>query len=537
MRQEEANVKQFKHFVALLVFMALLVVGCGGAPQTPAPAATQPEKPAAETVPEPTKAAEPTKEQPAVARSEIVVAIGGDPTTLDPQAADDGNERAVNDNIYETLLTRDQDMNIVPLLAESYEQVDDTTWRFRLREGISFTNGEPLNAEAVTFSVERIIDPEYNSEQLSFFETITGAKAVDEMTVEITTNGRDPILPGRMYWLKIVPPKYATADAKVFSEKPIGTGPYKFVSWERGVRVVLEANQDYWGEAPGIQRVVVRPIPEESTRLAALRAGEVDLVRDLLPEQIDQAPAVKAIPGLEFPIVRLNNKEGPLTDTRIRQAINYAVDKEAIAEALYGGYAVVADGQILTEGHFGYNPNVRAYEYNPDKARELLKEAGYDGTPIRFDGEAGRWLKDRELIEAIAAQLSDVGLQVDVQIHEWSNYLDLLFAQENQPPMIFVANDNPLLDADRTFSGYYSCNGRVSSYCNDRVTELIEEGRTETDADKRLKMYHEVVELSREDAAFLFLVNLENIYGLSKRLQWEPRLDGRILFSQMLLTQ
>lgn len=519
-----------------LIAVILLLTACGGGqPATKAPASepTAPAVVATKASAEQPGKAEAPAEKPSETATEITMAIGGDPTTLDPQAADDGNERAVNDNIYETLLTRDQDMNIVPLLAESYEEVDDTTWRLHLRKDITFTNGEPLNADAVAFSVERIIDPDYNSEQLSFFETITGAKAVDDSTVDIMTAGPDPILPARLYWLKIVPPAYASADPTKFAESPVGTGPYKFVSWTRGVEVVLEANKDYWGGAPAIDHVVVRPIQEESTRLSALQAGEVDLVRDLLPEQIALAPVAEHTPGLEFPIVRLNNKGGPLTDLKLRQAINYAVDKEAIAESLYGGYAVVAQGQVLTPGHFGYNPGVKAYPHDPDRARELLKEAGYDGAEINFYGEAGRWLKDRELVEAIAAQLTDVGFNINVQIYEWSKYLDYLFAEDNQPDMIFVSHDNTLLDADRTFSGYYSCNGRVSSYCNDKVTGLIETGRTETDVDKRLGMYHEVVQLSRDDAAFLYLVNFENIYGLSKRLQWQPRLDGKILFKDM----
>lgn len=513
-------------WLSLIALAALLLAACvSGTTEAPGVEATE------------APAVQPTEPEEVMAPVELAIAIGGDPTTLDPQAADDGNERAVNDNIYETLLTRDQDMNIVPLLADSYEEVDDTTWRFHLREGISFTNGEPLDAEAVVFSVERVIDPDYNSEQLSFFETISGANAVDEMTVDVLTSGADPILPARMYWLKIVPPKYAAEDEVKFAENPIGTGPYKFVSWARGSEVVVEANPDYWGGKPSIDKVTIRVIPEESTRLAALQAGEVDLVRDLLPEQISLAPKAVHTPGLEFPIVRLNNKTGPLVDEKLRQAMNYAVDKEAIAEALYDGYAVVAEGQVLTPGHFGFNPDVKAYPYDPDKARELLSEANYGGEEIAFVGEAGRWLKDRELIEAVASQLTDVGFNVKVEIYEWSKYLDFLFSEEEQPTMIFVAHDNTLLDADRTFSGYYSCEGRVSSYCNERVTELINEGRTETDETVRLQDYHEVVELSREDAAFIFLVNLENIYGLSERLQWEPRLDGRILFKEMTVAE
>lgn len=467
--------------------------------------------------------------------SEIVVAIGGDPTSLDPHAVDDGNEVVVNDNIYESLLARDQNMELVPNLAESYELVDETTWRFFLREGVTFTNGEPMNAEAVVFSVNRVIDPEYNSQQLPFFETIAGAEAVDDMTVDILTDGPDPILPSRMYLLRIAPPVHTADEANL--ENPVGTGPYKFVSWDRGQQIVLEANEDYWGGAPAISRVVIRPIPEDSTRIAALQSGEVDLVRGLIPEQIDQAPAVISTPGIEFPLIRLDNQEGILADVRVRQALNYAVDKEAIAEALYLGFANVADGQLLTPGHFGYNPDVEAYPYDPDMARSLLEEAGYNGEPIRLVGESGRWLKDRELIEVVAGMLTEVGVNVEVEILEWSNYLDELFNTENQPDMIFVGHDNALFDADRTFAAYYACGGSISSYCNEEVTELIVAGRNETDFEVRETIYHEVVETSREDAAFLFLVNLDNIYGLSERLQFEPRLDGKLFYATMSLSE
>ncbi len=462
----------------------------------------------------------------------ITVAIGGDPTSLDPHAVDDGNEVVVNDNIFEGLLARDNDMNLVPLLAESFELVDETTWRFTLREGVTFSNGEALTAEAVAFSVGRVIDPEFNSQQLPFFETFAGAEVVDDLTVDILTNGPDPILPSRVYLLRIAPPAYYSQDID-FSEVPVGSGPYKLVSWERGQQIVLEANEDYWGGAPEIKEVVIRPIPEDSTRLAALQSGEVDLVRGLIPEQIEQAPVAISTPGLEFPLVRIDTQEGLLADPLIRQAMNYAVDKEAIAEALYEGFAVVADGQLLTPGHFGYNPDVAAYPYDPEQAMALLAEAGYDGETITFVGESGRWLKDGELIEVVAAMLTDVGMNVDVQILEWSNYLDELFNTEQQPDLIFVGHDNALFDADRTFSAYYACGGSISSYCNEAVTMLIVDGRTETDEAMRLEMYNEVVSTAREEAAHLYLVNLENIYGLSERLSFTPRLDGKLFYAQM----
>ncbi len=532
--------KKLSTLLTLMVAGAILIAACGGAPTTAAPAATEP--PAANTeAPEPEATQAPADtEAPAAteappAASEITVVVGEDPSTLDPQVRDDGNERTVTDNIHETLLTRDAEMNIIPLLATEYTQLDDVTWQFKLREGVTFHNGAPFNADAVVFSVKRIISPDLNSEQLSNVGTITDAVKVDDLTVNVITGGPDPQLPARMCWLKIIEPGHAGGDAEAFATNPVGTGPYKFVKWDRGIEVVLEANADYWGEAPAITTVHVRPIQEESTRLAALQAGEVDLVPNLLPEQIDQAPVSIHIPGLEFPIILLNNQTGPLADVRIRQAINYAVDKEAIAEAIYGGFAVLADGQVLTPGHFGYNPNVEAYPYDPEKAAALIAEAGYDGTEIVIESEKGRWLKDGELVEAIAGMLNEAGLNVRVNISEFSNYLDILFDQENRAQMIFVSHDNALLDADRTFSNYYACSGRGSSYCNEEVTKLIDDGRTETDVAKREEMYQQVVQISNEEAAHLYLLNFENIYGLSERLNWTPRLDGRLLFATMSL--
>ena len=539
--------KRISPLLALVVLLSLLMAACGPATTTAAPQATDaPEAtqggeattaPEATDAPEATTAPEATEagEEPA-AGGEITIVLAADPATLDPQVSEDFNGRAINENVYESLLARDSEMNIGPALATEYSQVDETTWEFKLREGVSFHNGQPFNADAVVFSIKRIIDPALASDQINNFQTIVDAVAVDDMTVNVTTNGADPILPARMTVLMIVEPTNAQGDAQAFATNPIGTGPYKFVRWDRGVEVVLEANPEYWGGAPTIQTVRWRPILEESTRLAALQADEVDLVFGLLPEQIDAAPVAVSRPGLELPVILLSNREGSvLADARLRQAINYAVDKEGIAEAIYGGYAVPADGQVLTPGHFGYNPDVEAYPYDPDMARQLIEESGYDGSEIRLESEVGRWLKDKELVEAIAGQLTEVGLNVKINISEFSNYLDILFDRENRAPMIFVSHDNSLLDADRTLSGYYSCEGTAPSYCNEEVTAMINAARTETDVAKRETMYHEIVKTARDEAAHLYLINVENIYGLSERLTFEPRLDARLLVSEMSL--
>jgi peptide/nickel transport system substrate-binding protein len=516
--------KTFALFSVLIV-LALVVAACG-----PTPAPAQPtQAPAAPQATEPPAPTGPT--------GAIVIAIGGDPSTLDPQAADDGNERAVNDNIYETLIARNpKTMELVPGLAESWEELDPTTWQLTLRQGVSFHNGEPFNADAAAFSINRVIDPEFKSEQISFFSTIKEAQVVDANTIKVITDGPDPTLPTRLYWLKIVPPQHA-ADAN-FGTTPVGTGPYKFVEWVRDDHVTLEANPDYWGTAPTIGIVTIRPIKEEVTRLAALKAGEVDLVRGLIPEYVNEVPKVAATPGLEFPWLRLNTLTGPLADKRLRQAINYALNKDELAQSLYSGYAVPAEGQILTPGHFGYNPDVKAYPFDPEKAKQLIQEAGYNGEELEFIGEAGRWLKDKELIEAVAGQLRAVGLNVTVNIVEWSAWLDLLFAGADKAPTIqFSSHSNELLDADRTLSALFESTGSQTAYSNPQFDQLVDTARTETDLTKRADEYHQAVQIAYDDAAVGFLLNLEDIYGMTNRVEWTPRLDGKMLVIEMKVTQ
>jgi peptide/nickel transport system substrate-binding protein len=394
-----------------------------------------------------------------------------------------------------------------------------------------FHNGEPFNADAVVFSIKRLIDPKFNSEQISFFNTIKDAAKLDDLTVTIQTDGPDPILLSRLYWLKMVPPTYA-GDAN-FAEAPVGTGPYKFSSWKRGQNIVLERNEDYWGETPSIEKVTYRFVEEPGTRLAGLMAGEFDLITNLLPEFTQQVPQAVNILGLEHPIIILHADGGPTQDVRVRQALNYAVDKQALAEGLFEGYAQVAQGQLLSPSFFGFNPDVKAYPYDPDKAASLLKEAGAQGATVELIGTAGRWLKDRELVEAVAAYWDAVGIKAKVRIFEFNEYLNRLFDRKTRGDAIFVVSSNELLDADKSFSAYYKSGGIGSSNTNADLAALIDQARTETDPDKRLALYHQAVQLAHDQAYFLWLLNIEDIYGLSERLQWKGRVDAKLLVSEM----
>ena len=287
--------------------------------------------------------------------AEITIAVGSEPTTLDPQLVDDGSERAVNDNIYETLMARTPGGELVPGLAESTPtQSAANAWRFKLRPGIKFTNGEPFNADAVVFSVKRIVDPKFGSKQISYFAAITEARKVDDLTVDVITQGPDPILPARMYWMKMVPP--AAASRPDFAQAPVGTGPYKLVRWSRGSSIQLARNEAYWGGPPSIDNVRYRFVGESGTRLAGLMAGEFDIIANLLPEFTGRAPKAKVVLGLEQPIMILSAVSGVTQDERVRQALNHAIDKEGLATGLFGAHASVSQGQLLAPSYFGFDP-------------------------------------------------------------------------------------------------------------------------------------------------------------------------------------
>jgi peptide/nickel transport system substrate-binding protein len=466
----------------------------------------------------------------------ITIALGSEPTTLDPQIREDGGERAVNDNVYETLLARDKSGELQPLLAaEMPTQVDDTTWEVPIREGITFHNGEPLTAEVVAASYQRIIDPELASEQASFFEGITSVDAVDETTVRFTTEGPDPILPSRLYWIKIVPTEYSADPG--FAEAPIGTGPYKFVSWTRGQDVKLEKNAEYWGDPkPSIDEVTYRFVSEPGTRLSGLISGEFDLITNLLPEDVERAPQFASVQGLEHPVMILNAMDGPTASLEVRQAMNYAVDKEALAEELYGGFAEIDQCQILSPSYFGFNDALEAYPYDPEQAQQLIADAGAEGAEIEVISTAGRWLKDREITEAVANYWTEAGLSVTVSIFEFDEYLDRLFDRETRAPAIFVTTSNELLDAARVMGAYYALDGVGASNANEELTQLINDARVETDEAARQELYAQATQLACDEAYFAFLLNIEDLYGMSERLVWEPRVDAKLIVNEMAVT-
>ncbi|HEY8546465.1 MAG TPA: ABC transporter substrate-binding protein [Acidimicrobiales bacterium] len=470
--------------------------------------------------------------------SEITIALGSEPTSLDPYLVDDGGERAINDNIYETLLTRTPEGELAPGLAtELPTQVDDTTWEFKLQENVTFHDGSPFNADSVVASVERIVRlvSEAQTDLDGFFGSITGATKVDDTTVRITTAESDGVLPARMYWLKMIPA--SAADAEDLSDDPVGTGPYKFGSYQPGSSITLEVNEDYWGDAPDIETVNYEFVTEAGTRLAGLKSGQYDLITNLAPQDVDEAPAFAEIQGQEHPIIILNADAGITADPNVRKALNLAVDKEAIVEQVYGGYAAVDPGQLLSESIVGFNEDLEAYPYDPDEAKSLIEEAGVAGETITLVGESsGRWLNDRELVEAVASYWTEAGLNVDLQTPGFDEYLDVLFDRDTRADAIFVSSSNDLLDADRQLSTFYQAGGIGASNSDEELAALIDQARAELDPEARAPLYNEAVQLAYDQAYFVWLVNNKDLYGLSERIEWTPRVDSKLLVKEMSIT-
>lgn len=468
------------------------------------------------------------------ASTALVVAQSQEPTTLDPHAREDGGERIVNGNVYETLLDMDDDGELTPLLAEGLpEQVDETTWEIEVRTGITFHNGDELDATDVAASFERIIDPDFASEQ-SAQDGIMSAEAVSATTVRFQTEGPDPVFPRRLYWIKIVPSEYANESD--FASQPIGTGPYEFITWDRGQAIELSANEEYWGDAGDVEGVTFEFVPEAGSRVAGLRNGEFDITTNLLPEDTERVPNFAHIPGLEQTLMVLDNDAGLTQDERVREALNYAVDKEALADSLYGGFATVQTCQILGEVTVGYNEALEPYAYDPERARALLEQAGAVGQELVVTGTAGRWLKDRELTEAVAEYWKQAGLTPVIEILDFDSYLEQLFADE-RPAALFLSETSELLDASQSMGSYYAMSAPGSSNSDAELQRLIDAAAVQTDPDERQQTYNQATDRACDSALFTYLLNIEDIYGLSDRVEdWQPRVDAQILVKDISLS-
>lgn len=467
----------------------------------------------------------------------ITLAIDSEPTTLDPQITQDGGMRRVMENVYERLIEHDLDdpSILLPRLASELPTlIDDTTWEVKIRQGVTFHNGEAFNAQAAKYAIDRELDPDFGSELLGQIDTITGVEVVDDYTIRITTVGPDPILPSRLYMIQMVPPGF-TESGDIATEA-VGTGPYEMVEWRPGQYFDLVRNEDYWGPEPQIDNVRFVFIDESQGRVAALQAGDVHMATNINPESALDVPRLITREGLEYPYLRMKNYEGPLQSKELRQAIAHSLNIDDYIEFIYLGQAARVNCQALGSGVFGYNPGLRDYPYDPDRARELVAQSGYDGAEISLVAPTGRWLKFEELSEAVASDMEAIGINVDFQLIAFDPWLQafLIPFGDGQEEVLMSSTSNEIQDADR-LSSLIGSGARVSSYDNDELEAAMTEARTTLDLDVRRQRYQDVLAANCEDVGILPILTFLDIYGGAENLEWTPRYDGTARVEDMRL--
>ena len=499
---------------------------------------------------------------PALAQSTFIFGGQGEPVDLDTAIITDGISSRITRQIYEGLTKyKGATTEVIPALAEKWQvSPDGTVWTFTLQKNVKFHDGTPFDAAAVVWNFDRwrfSNHPqhenltkagrtfEYYGAQFGGFDDkslITKVEAVNPSTVRITLKSpQGPFLANlAMFTFDLASPKAVEKYGTAFGKNPVGTGPFKFVEWKVGQEVILEANKDYWDKADAakVQRVIVRNIKDNSQRLAALKAGEIHGMEGVNP---DDVKVVRADPNLQLILrptnttgyVAFNFKVKEFQDKRVRQAFAHAINKKGIVDALYGGTGMAAT-QFQPPPLWGHNKELKDYEYNPQRARDLLKEAGFGQGIKEITWEDGRkeplqfWYmpvsrpyypNPKEIAEAIAADLAKVGITVQLQTTDWTVYLDKSRNGQLALFMLGWTGDNG--DPDNFVCYFFCAIGapRMGFYANQPLTDVLLQAQKLTDQEKRAELYRKAEQMIHDDVARLFIAHNQPPLAFLKKVK------------------
>jgi len=509
--------------VLLILFLLSLTACGGGSTAAPAPPLEEPTTLPVATVPTP-------KEVPT---GEVVILTAGAVTTLDPyRMLTRRPEESVAAHLWDTLVWINDDLTLEPCLAESWELINDRTWEFALRQGVTFHNGEPFDARAVAFSLERISSLEDSLETFAGDVGLKGVRVVDGYTIRLLTEEADASLIYKLARVEIVPPEYYNeTPGEELARNPVGSGPYRFVSWDSEGRVVLEANPDYWRGAPTIKTVVFAAEPDPDQRLAALARGEAHIISDLTSDHGAEAETgnshLAAIESLRRLFIGIRAEAGtPLADVKVRQAFNYAVDVETIVQNLMAGYGQ-RYGSWVNPPHD--NPALLPWTYDPERARALLKEAGYpDGFKTTMDVPIDRYYRGQEIAQAVADDLAAIGIGVEIHTYEWSAYVQRLLSK-NTAPLFLLSLQSRGDGLEDTANLSFAFPFNPSLWLNAEFEGLLREARGTFNAQLRQEVLNRAQAVAYDEAPWLWLWRQYEFYGVSNELDWAPRADGLIL--------
>lgn len=538
-----------KTLVALVVLLLLLVPLSSCAPAAepePAPVVVV-EEPVAPVVEEEPVVAEPPVEEPVEEPEEepveeiiepsgtLVVAHSEKMEALDPQARLQIHSYNIALMIYDSLVNVSDNGEVLPRLATSWEQVDELTWKFTLRDDVTFHNGEPFTSESVKFTLDRLTNPDTGSAQAGVWAAYVDVDTSDPYVALIQTSVPDGTILTNLALTAMLPP--VAGPTLDFTTEAIGTGPFKFVERVLDDHLTMEANEDYWGDVPRIQTVIIRDIPEATTMVSAFETGEVDLVWGIPPEERDRLDSLPGLSVVENPtftvrFLWMNAGIEPFNNPDVRAAIRHAIDIDAIVDVLFAGQAVKATG-CVAQGVVGYCQQ-QPHAYDPEKAIELLAQAGY---PNGFDTEikVPTYLpKQREKAEVIAGYLADVGINAQVVIQDQALWIEDLLALNWDLNLLGTGTITG--DADFTLRRIYDSAAKRTGYENEELDELLRSQQSEGDLDTRLNMLCQACDILWNDGPTLWTFQTTWLYGVSDRVEgFSPRFNQFIYFNELSL--
>ncbi|KAB2332238.1 hypothetical protein F7731_16830 [Cytobacillus depressus] len=435
-------------------------------------------------------------------------------------------------NIYDSVINRDPKTGeLTPGLGVSWENIDDLTWRIKLREGVKFHNGADFNADAVKFNIDFILDEKNGSFYRSRWANVKEVKVLSPTEVEIITSKPFPnLLQYVASDLLIMEPGYVKEVGNdVAAKKPVGTGPYKLTDWVRDNHLKLEANEDYWQGTPNIKKLEFRYIPEFSARLSAFLSGEIDLFKNIPVDSISEIEnsansKIADVASSRINYLALNTlTEGPMQDIRVRKAINYAVDVDELLNSILNGHGTKMTGplSIINSGY----TETADYGYDPDKAIELLKEAGYEPKDLSLTLETprGRYPMDSHVAQGIASQLQKIGVEVNVQVNEWGTHLEKI--QNRKVGDMYILGWGPAYEAQSTIENLFTKVAPYSSFYDEKIEEHIYAANEIFDEEKRYEAFEKVQHELVEAAAWVPLWQQADLYAIRENLNFEPRVD------------
>ena len=514
------NIRNALALCLAVLMMATMLAGCSGGASSSTPASAS------------ASAASGTSSNDSTT---LTLAINADILTTDPQALNNGTTTSVLYNVFSNLVKYDDAGEIVMDLAESYELLEDqVTWEFKIREDAVFHDGTPVTAEDVARSLTRVMTDESSSDYMNF-SPLAEAVAVDDYTVHVVSDDPYPIMLQLLCkgGAAVLPKAYFEENGEeAWLANPIGSGPYQLTEYVKDDHVTLVPFADYYGEQnPDWEEVIFRVVPESSTRVGELIAGNVDAVNMVIPTEWERVNGNEGTAVVNGPSTRvyqlaLKTDKGPTADLRVRQAIDLAIDDQTIVDTILQG----AGTPMLTRVPSGVNgcneDLVGKYNYDPERAKELLAEAGYpDGFSMKIEAPTGRYTMDAEISQAIVAMLSQVGITVDLQLLESSAYSNV-FSAHSAEDGFMTCFGLGFFDASYGMIGYFGVNtSGESNWNNQEYIDMYYEAEFNMNEEERTQLFQEMQQMVADEVPYAIICQIDNSYGVKDSITMTPRLD------------